>query len=372
MMPETVKNILVVKLCCLGDIIFLTPSLRALRAAYPEARITLLISRWVQDLMPCIPFIDDYILFDAPYAATRREKVRGTLSMVRTLRRRRFDIAFVAHRNRIFKVLVKLGGAPVRAGFAGDGSSLLTHSVPFDERAHEVDRYLQVVASLSDTAQAAATPGARTELRPLEEDCVRVENLLRENGVMPNEMLLGLFPGGGENPGTSMTIKRWDVSSYAALIEQLFSRRKCKIALLGSKSEIELNESIRARATRPQHVLNLAGATNLRQFVALAARCALFIGGDSGPTHMAAAAGTPTISIFGPSDPRLVAPRGAHCRTVWQQVACSPCYTPLTVMDKRNFDGKNFLCHTGTLACMRQISVREVLDTALDLMSQVS
>jgi ADP-heptose:LPS heptosyltransferase len=108
---------------------------------------------------------------------------------------------------------------------------------------------------------------------------------------------------------------------------------------------------------------------SLREMVALGSRCILFIGGDSGPTHLIAATGAPTISLFGPTDPRLVAPRGKQQIYLWKQPPCAPCYTPETVIQRQYFKGKTFICHTGTLECMKLLTVDEVWDVAMKFLS---
>jgi lipopolysaccharide heptosyltransferase II len=354
-------RILVIKLCCLGDIVHMTPGLRGLRCAYPDAEITLLVCRWVEELVRCIPFVDNYILFDAPYSTSIPRRAQEALALLRTLRRKSYDLIIIGHRNRVFGTLAFLSGAKRRVGFAG--IPFLTHRAIFDPSVHEVERYLALLRVLGISVDTT-----ETELRPLPEDQEFIEKLVEQYGVPGNVSLIGIFPGGGENPGTSMTIKRWYPDQYSRLIEELSREYGCPVALVGSKAEVELNEAIRGAVMSSNRVINLAGRLTLRQFIALAGRCCLFVGGDSGPTHIAAAVGAPTLSLFGPSDPRLVAPRGRLHRYIWKQVECSPCYTPLTVMDRKNFNGKDFVCWTRTHACMRELIIQDVLQTVREMM----
>ncbi|MGA9362797.1 MAG: glycosyltransferase family 9 protein [Bacteroidota bacterium] len=362
-MDRKTNNILVIKLCCLGDIIQMTPALRGLRREYPQAEITLLISRWVEDLVKCIPFVDNYILYDAPYSTSIPRKVRETLALVRKLRKNSFDLIIIGHRNWLFGALALLSGTHTRVGF--DGVPFLTHRAAFDPEVHEVERYLELVRSLDISVEEP-----KTELKPVSEDRESVDTLLERFGVARNAGLIGIFPGGGENPGTSMTIKRWYPDQYTRLVEILCREYNYAVALVGSKSDAELNEGIRGAVSESRRVFNLAGQLTLGQFIALAERCSLFVGGDSGPTHIAAAVGTPTLSLFGPSDPRLVAPRGRLHRYVWKQVHCSPCYTPLTVMNRKNFNGKDFVCWTGTHACMKNLVIDDVLQVIREMLGE--
>lgn len=355
------QNILVMKLCCLGDLIFLTPTLRALHNAFPESRITMLISKWVEPIVQCMPYVDDYIVFDAPYSGTPSQKVTSTLTLIGELRKRRFDLILLGHRNRFFAILSALTGAKTRAGFGNQ--LLLTHSAEFDPTIHEVDRYLSIIDKLG-----IERSGTETELLPNKNDREYVTELLAERKARTDRMLIGVFPGGGENPGTSMVIKRWYPQYYAELINRLIAQFDCEVVLIGSKTEWELAEFIRGSVKNAGNVFNLAGKPNLRQLIALEARCSLFIGGDSGPTHIAAAVGTPSVMLFGPSDPRLVAPRGAHHRYAWKQPTCSPCYTPVSALDKKNMKGKEFVCWTGTHECMKNMSIEHVFSLVSELL----
>jgi lipopolysaccharide heptosyltransferase II len=357
------NRILVIKLCCLGDIVHMTPALRGLRGKYPRAEITLLISQWVVDLVKCIPFVDDYILYDAPYSTSISRRIRETVALLSKLRKEPYDVILIGHRNRVFGILALLSGANTRVGFIG--VPFLTHQVPFEPTVHEVERYLDLVRSLGATVE---TP--ETELRPLCRDQESIDELMEKHGVAKGARVVGIFPGGGQNPGTFMTIKRWYPDQYSQLINNLCREYGYAVLLVGNDSEAELNERIRKAVADSCQVFNLAGQLTLRQFVALAARCCLFVGGDSGPTHIAAAVGTPTLSLFGPSNPRLVAPRGRLHRYLWRQVHCSPCYTPVTVMARRNLDGNDFVCWTGTHACMKELMVNDVLQTIREMMRE--
>jgi lipopolysaccharide heptosyltransferase II len=357
-MPQNVNptmNILVVKTCCLGDMIFMTPMLRSLKHHLPGARITLLGSSWVADLTASIPAIDDCITFDAAFAGSLTTKVLGTLRLLRELRRRDFDCAIICHRNRMFAWLTAMAGIPIRIGF--QGSQMLTVSVPYDETRHETERYLAIL----DALQIPPTD-THTELQPPVLDAERRQALLQRLGIPEGRQLIGLFPGGGENPGTIMTIKRWSLEDYAAVVRELIRDERNAVVLFGGVTDTAVNASLLALIGPGPHVVDLAGKTNLTELLQILGTLSVFVGGDTGPTHMAAAVGTPTVALFGPSDPRLVAPRGERSVYLWTRPACSPCYTPVTVLNRNNFVGKEFSCRTGTLECMKTITTRAVLE----------
>jgi len=189
-------------------------------------------------------------------------------------------------------------------------------------------------------------------------------------GVTAGGANVGVFPGGGVNPGQTMPIKRWPSVSYVSLIDKILRNSGSRIVLVGGRDDVGLNDAIRSAAHDPGRVVNVAGRFSISEFTALCRLLDGFVGGDSGPTHIAAAVGTPTLSLFGPSDPRLVAPRGEKFTYVWNRVECSPCYTPISVMDGSRFRNGEFFCRTGTHECMKDLQVDRVYDSLRSVISK--
>ncbi len=354
-MSAPVRSIAFIKLCCVGDVIFMTPAIRAARGRWPGARISFIGSNWVREVAERIPWADEFIPFDPPFrGAPRWEKVRAGFGLVSLLRKHRFDMLFIGHRNRSFAIAARAGGVPARIGFAGAPG--LTAGVPFDESMHEVDRYLALAAAAGAQAENSATGIAA---RP--EDERFGEEFFSRTGFPEGTRFAGIFPGGGKNPGTSMSIKRWYPDRYARLAAELHREAQLVPVLLGGAQDREAVDAV-AGALPPE--LPRVDASRIGGFGPLCGvlkRCALVAGGDSGPVHLAAALGVPTVSIFGPSDPRLVAPRGGGHRTIWMHPDCSPCYTPATVLDPKLYEGKEFPCRTGTHVCLKALEADAVI-----------
>lgn len=360
-MPPKRTSILLIKFCCLGDIVFLTPTIRALHAAYPERSITLLVSSWVKEIIPCIPDVDGMIVSDAPFERSVTKRLFGAINMIRRIRELRPEIAIVAHRNTAFGFLAYLSGAKHRIGF--DTTGFLTHTAVFDETAHEVDRYIAIVRSFGTEVRENAT-----QLQAPHADRISLDQKLATCGIQQTDSPFVIFPGGGENPGMNLSIKRWTADGYRETIQRIRERLKLPVVLVGSTSDRDLCTDV---AGGDQGVANLAGQLSLREIVALGHRCKVFLGGDSGPTHLAAAAGAATITLFGPTDPRLLAPRGEKHRVLWKQPQCAPCITPRTVLQKTYFNGKTFICHTGTHECMRDLDVEDVWNVIVEQISHI-
>jgi heptosyltransferase-2 len=356
------KKILIIKLCCVGDILFTTPAIRALRKGFSKAYLAYLVGSWSKEIIEDNPNLDEVIIYDPPaHSFSRWRAFISTLSCLRKLRQKRFDLAVIFHRTSFGGLFSLLGGIPQRIGFdyAGQGR-LLTQKVVFDTSKHEVDRYLDVVASLG-----LAPAGQSTEMKvmPKEENCA--SNLLRANGVKTEDRLIGILAGGGENPGTSMPTKRWQPAKFARLADTIIEECDAKVIFVGGPGDEEVVKKV--VSGMKNEPINLVGKTTFKQLAAVLKHCLLFIGGDSGPLHIAAAVGTPTIGIFGPSDPGLVAPRGENHLVVWKNVPCSPCYWPDTVLTGHDFSS----CLKGTLECMEKITVEDVLAAVRQQMKEI-
>ncbi|MBI4063997.1 MAG: lipopolysaccharide heptosyltransferase II [Elusimicrobia bacterium] len=362
--PDCVKRVLVVKLCCMGDIVQMTPAIRALRRRFDQAEIHFLCSQWVWETAWRVPGVTRVISWDEPtQSGSWIKKFLSFFRILRQLSKERYDIAFLGHRSAIFGLLVFLARIPVRAGFAAPWPFLLTHRRPFQPSQPEVDRYLAVAESLGAAAQ-----GKHFELAVTPKDEETFRHWSEQKKFSWNKPLVALLPGGGDNPLTSMKIKRWPKEKFAELARRLGDTAKYQVLILGAAPESQLAGFIKLKTENSKDVFNLAEQTNLAQLFALLKKCRLVIGGDSGPLYLAAALGTPTLTLFGPSDPRLVAPSGERQRYLWKQVSCAPCYTPQTIYDQSRWRDREFICWTKTHACMEELTVNEAAEAALEML----
>jgi ADP-heptose:LPS heptosyltransferase len=174
------------------------------------------------------------------------------------------------------------------------------------------------------------------------------EALLGETARVERRRVVGLHPGGSARWKT----KRWHVSRWIGLCEALQAHR-CHLVVVGGPEERPIGEAL-ARALR-EPVGVVIGETSVMTLACVIRRCGAFVAHDSSSLHVAAAVGTPTVALFGPTDPRRHLPPGFLGRVVRRPVWCSPCYSPW--------------CRTITHACMERISVEDVLNAVLDLLS---
>jgi heptosyltransferase-2 len=295
-------HILVIKLADFGDALLTTPALRALRQAYPEARIDALTTPAAAVIYRHTPFVDEVLCFhkgdfDRPRQALRRPG--APLALGRALRARRYDAVVLFHRltTRYGRLkhagLVLVTGAPTRVGPVPPGRRrgwFLTERVPdpgFD-RIHEVELALRVVAALR-----APAVDRRLCFEPGPADWVRADRLLA--GLPPGAgPLVGIHPG----CGPYSPARRWSPAGFAAVADRL-AGDGARPVLVGTPADA--TAEVRSRARSP--LLDLTGRTDLPTLAAVLARLDLLVGNDSGVTHLATAMGTPVVAVFGPSNP---------------------------------------------------------------------
>lgn len=312
--------------------VLLTPALRALKRTYSESHLTLLLRPRVADLMQTHPYVDTCLVDNKTEGRYRSAK-----NLVRQLRDKVFDIAVVLHptsfRNALLPFLARV---PIRVGTNVSGRGmLLTGSCKDDTGVHEVHRYLRVLKLLN-----IDTPLSSLEFWHTDADRQFVERLLRAEGILPDDRIVAL------NLGTTWTTKRWDVANFANLIQQITRLLpEIKIVLVGSSEEEELARSLPASLS----VINLVGKTEILQLGALLERCEVCVTCDSGPMHIAAAVGTPTVALFGPTSPVRHQPHGTGHTVIEKPVSCRPCYKQI--------------CHRqdAPYLCMKEIDTAEVV-----------
>ena len=313
--------------------VLLTPALRALKNAYPESNLTLLLRSRVADLMETHPYVDTCIV-----DTKNRGLYRSVTKLVRRIREAAFDVAVVLHptsfRNALLPFLARV---PIRVGTNVSGRGmLLTASCKDDTSVHEVHRYLRVLKLLNINASQDFLEFWHTDA-----DREMIQDLLHAEGVSSTDRLIAL------NLGTTWRTKQWDTTNFAAVIQQIAHLAPdVRIVLTGSSNELALVEALPTSLP----IINFVGKTSILQLGALLERCEVCLTCDSGPMHIAAAVGTPTVALFGPTDPVRHRPYSNGHEVVEKSVSCRPCY-------KRTCQRQD----TPHL-CMKEISIGEVVN----------
>ena len=281
----------------IGDTLLAIPIFRAARAQWPDAHIALLTGKNARVLLQNNPYLDEIIEFD-PYKSDRGR--RPYLSLVRRLRAGRFDLCLALNRSFHSALTPWLGGIRVRAGFESEGRGpLLNRRVPYDREKSEVACYFDVLHAVAPYAPV----NPALELWVSEDETRRARTRLREAFGMdiPRHCLVGI------QPGASLPRKRWGAACFAEVAEALLGQDpRLRIALIGGPDERDAAEELLACCppeTRAR-VVSFAGACDLRGSLALVSELGLFVGNDTAIMHSAVALGVPTVSLFGPTNPR--------------------------------------------------------------------
>ncbi|WP_155970510.1 putative lipopolysaccharide heptosyltransferase III [Nitrospira japonica] len=324
------RNILVIKLRYLGDVLLATPTLEALKAAYPSARLTVVVNRGTEAMLAGNPHADEVLPLE-------RGSILSQWRFLRELRRRRFDWVIDLTDADRSAWLSRMTGAPVRIGFNKEDrlrGHCYTEVVAGDPQSHRVERDLASLAPLH-VPVAGRTP--RLWLTPEEER--------RAADVLSRERVEGAKPLVMLQPGARYWFKAWPWERFAALADRLAEQYGYQVLIGGNQQEFELAERIcGAVANRP---INLAGRADMRTYAAILKRASLFVGNDSGAMHVAAAVGTPVVALFGPSDPKEWGPRGGAVAVLYKGLDCRICFHPT--------------CERGEENCMKLIGIEEVL-----------
>ncbi|WP_417914638.1 lipopolysaccharide heptosyltransferase II [Candidatus Electronema sp. JM] len=324
----------------IGDAVMTTPAVRTVRRNFPKAEITLLAQPWVADVFTACPYLDRILLYEKQ---GRHRGLRGKLRLAAELRAEHFDCAILLQNAFEAALLAWLARIPVRAGYTTDGRGLLlTHGVakPPDIGAqHQVHYYQAMLAGLglqraADALELFLCPAAEQEAKQLVQG---------RNGP-----IIGLNPGAAYGPA-----KRWPSEKYAALAGQLATATGGLIVIFGTKADQDAAAAIIAAAA--SQVLDLTGRTSLALALACIARCDVFVTNDSGLMHVAAALNRPLAAIFGSTDHIATGPFSERAKVIRHPLPCSPCLKTH--------------CPQGHLRCMDLVSVEEVEQAVLNLLS---
>lgn len=326
-LPEEIQRILVVKLDHIGDFVTALPPIRRLKRLFPHARITVLAgpaSRAFVSLEPCIDEFIPFAFFHARSQLGERELTpEDYAELAAQLRPYRFDLAVDLRKHLSTRDVLKYTGARFLAGFDFLGQfPYLDIALDWDgdrtlqrKRSHIVDDLLALVNAIghaAETDRVVISPGP--DAMPLAELPDPVQTLFAKPVV-------------AVHPGAGNITKQWPEAHFSALIDLLIERNNVNILLVGGPDEVEVALSLQANVQHSDAVFSMAGKTSLSDLPRLLKNCVLYIGNDSGPKHIAAAVGIPTIGIHsGVVDPVEWGPIGPNAVALRRNMTCSPCY----------------------------------------------
>lgn len=338
------RRILICRTDRIGDVLLSTPVIRALRQAYPEAFLAMMVSPYAKEAVEGNPDLDEVIVYDKSGA---HRSWPASISFSCQLRKKKFDLALILHPNVRVHVAVFFAGIPRRIGYDYKMGFLLTDRIPHTKPAghkHELEYNLDLVRYLG------VEPKERMIYMPVKPAAEAwAENTLKCLGVGPGDGLLAV------HPGASCISKLWPVERFAEAAESLSRKYGLKVVVVSGPKDLPLADKVLSSLRVP--AFSLAGKTTLSQLASILRRCRLLISNDSGPVHVAAAVGTPVVSIFGRAQkglsPARWAPVAQNSRVLHRSAGCSECLAHECV--------KGF-------ACLRAVSVEDVVAAASELL----
>lgn len=307
------QRILVMRYRFIGDTILAVPFLRNLRYSYPSAVIDVLVGPESGAVLRGCPYINDLIEFNTTdfHKYDRSRNRRSFLRYARDLYHRDYDLIFVLKRSFSSALLAWLSGAAYRIGYNTQFRGLLlTHSFPWDKHIAEVKSTLQALAAVNIPVQDEYLEAWITDEEKAEAEKIAPEVKRRSTKI--------LIHAAAAHPDKVYPLEHWK-----QVMQELYKKTGCTFFFTGAEQD---TETYRYLLDSEVPCVSLAGKLTLRQSMALYSFMDLAVCVDSGPAHLAAAVGVPTISIFGPTDPVRWRPWGPKNIALFDKsLPCRPC-----------------------------------------------
>jgi len=333
-------NILLVQLGDIGDVVLTFPAIQALKETFPEKKLVVCVRDKAEDLVKDCPWLDGVVSIGKGQRNFFAEAIHQ-FNFFRALRRCGFGVAVELRTGTRGAILTFLSGAPWRIGrFADDGklwrNRLFTELVdPADElKQYAAEHSLNIIRPLNVNIRNRIPRIVVSDQRKRE-----ALALFEKEGMAADRAVFAI------HPFSLWKFKEWEIDQWVLLADDLVERFQCHVIITGSPEERVRAREIQERSK--SGVFNLAGRTAIGLLPAVMQACRFFIGVDTAALHIAAAVGTPTIGIFGPSSPVCWAPRGEGHYVVSKRMACVPC--------------RNKGCQDSEISlCLRELSYIEV------------
>jgi len=325
----------------IGDVILTTPIFKAIKEHKEGCFLGCIVPRRCRNILENNPFIDEIIEFNE---RTTHNSFSKKISFIKELKSRRYETALILHRSLTRTLICYLAGIERRVGYAYKKRAfLLTDKIPpvNKDSIHKQDYYLGIAEGF----------GIKINDRDCRIYCSSQDKEWADKligNTVSKDTLIAI------NPVTNWSPKNWPSESFLELINILAAKIRNIRIFITSKEKINIFQSMNTEAL--MKIVNLTGKTSIAQVAALYEKMDVVISGDSGPLHISGAVNTKYVGIFGPTNPRLTAPRAkTEGRILFKNTFCpTPCYT-----DKCP---KDFIC-------MKTISPHQVADAVMELIN---
>lgn len=323
--------ILIINPFGIGDVLFSTPLVSAVKERYPGCYIGYICNIRTRDILETNPEVDEVFVFErdeyrALWKKSKTVALRKLFNFWKEIKKRKFDLLLDLSLGREYALLSCLVGIRVRRGFDYKSRGrFLTHRIPFDSFDDKpvAEYYLDLIQTRSSFS---------TVLVPTAEEVNYIDNFLKKAGVKEQDVLIGIAPGGGASYGSKKAhYKRWPQQRFAGLTAKIAKYGPRPIILWGPGEE-KLVEGIKDKIGPD---LLISPETSIRKMAALMKRCKLVICNDGGMLHIAVSQDVPTVSIFGPTDEKVYGPYPVSKKhaVIKSDSGCRPCYKRFKLPD---------------------------------------
>ena len=343
------KRIIIVRMDRIGDVVLSSPAIKAVRGAYPDSHIAVLVRPYAKEVVDGNPCIDEVITFDK---SGEEKGLLGKIKFIARLRNKKFDLAIILHPKNSSHILAYLARIPIRLGYDKKMGVLLTKKIPHTKQyglKHEIDYSLDLLRyiGIESSDKSLQVPVSRAS----EE---RVRALFDKNGISQGEAVIVI------HPAASCRSRRWALERFAKVSDVLSKKYGARIVVISGPGEDKVMGD-KVAGLMKSKALNLAGKTSVSDLASILRRSRLLISNDSGPVHISCAVGTPVISIFSRKDrgisPERWGPVGKKDIALHKDAGCEIC-----------------LAHNCKLGfkCLNMISVEDVLSAADKILKNYS
>jgi O-antigen biosynthesis protein len=358
---SAIRRILIVKLDHIGDCVIALPAVRRIKQHFPQAGLVVLSASSSKSVWELEPMVDEILEFNFFHARSSMGEIGTTEEHLNELKHRlapcRFDLAIDLRKHWETRHVLQHTGARYLAGFDTKGKfpwldvalEWAEDSALIRKRQHTADDLINLV----DTVAASADSG-RAVIRASAQRMADEKAMAR----LPipartfEKRVVCIHPGAGNET------KQWPEEYFVSLIDQLVELETVNVVLVGGADEAELGKRIGKSCLYSESVWSLVGQINLNDLPTLLSRCSLFVGNDSGPKHIAAGLGIPTVGIHsGVVDAREWGPKGINAIAIYREMTCAPCYH--TKVEN---------CGRG-LACLRGLPAEQVITACRRLLA---
>jgi lipopolysaccharide heptosyltransferase I len=320
------ENILIIRLSAIGDVINVLPALRRLRAQFPGSKITWLVEDRASEILRDHPDVDEVIIYPRKKWQSGILKVNRSLNIIseslsfyKQLRSNHYDLVIDFQGNLKSAVMNLITGSGNRLGFGRGYCKELNylstqhHAYPAGNKIHRIEKNLSLLKELD-----IETSFLQPELPVTRDDEEYISNFINENADPSLPIVI-------IHPGTSKfgSFKQWSAENYTLLADMIQDKYDANVILTWGPGEIDTVKEI--VGNMKHKALPACETKSIKQLTELIKRATLFIGGDTGPLHIASIMGIPVVGIYGPKDPAIYGPYDGTAIVIKKDVPCSPC-----------------------------------------------